>query len=350
MTTQKPMRLVFGETLCDLGEEFSELVVLDADVSSSTQTKLFGEKYKNRFFNFGIAEANMVSAAAGMAATGMLPVASTFAFLLTLRAGDPVRSLIAYNNLNVKLAGGYAGLSDFADGASHQSVLDLSIMRAMPNMTVLVPSDIETTKGAVRAMLKHNGPVYLRLSRDNVGSCHGGDESFEIGKAKVIREGKDVTFAVAGTLITQAIEAAEELEKEGISAAIVEFTTLKPFDNDALIKYAKATGAVVSVEEHTVNGGLGGAVAECLSENYPVLLKRIGLQDTFGESGNYNELLDKYELTARHIVEAAKKLINNQCQLRGAMPCMELFTLDEFKATISELGLNDSVSYNYQIT
>lgn len=309
MSTPKPMRLVFGETLCELAEEFPELVVLDADVSSSTQTRLFAEKYPNRFFNFGIAEANMVSAAAGMAACGMMPVASTFAFLLTLRAGDPVRSLIAYNNLNVKLAGGYAGLSDFADGASHQAVMDLSVMRAMPNMTVLIPSDIETTKGAVKAMLKHKGPVYLRLSRENVSSCHGGDESFEIGKAKIVRDGKDVTLAVSGTLLTQAIEAANELEKSGISAAIVEFPTLKPFDSETLIRYAKQTGAVVSIEEHTVNGALGGSVAECLSENYPVPLKRIGIRDTFGESGSYSALLDKYELTAKYIVAAAKSLV-----------------------------------------
>ncbi len=228
MITQRPMRVVFGETLCELAEEFPELVVLDADVSSSTQTKLFAEKYPDRFFNFGIAEANMISAAAGMATCGLIPVASTFAFLVTLRAGDPVRSLVAYNNLNVKLAGGYAGLSDFADGASHQSVMDLAVMRSMPNMTVLVPSDVETARGAVRAMLRHNGPVYIRLSRENVSSCHGGDESFEIGKAKVLRDGKDVTLAVSGTLLVQAIEAAGELERAGISAAVVEFPTLKP--------------------------------------------------------------------------------------------------------------------------
>ena len=308
MTIQKPMRLVFGEMLCELGDEFQELVVLDADVSSSTQTKLFGEKYPNRFYNFGIAEANMVSAAAGMAASGMIPVASTFAFLLTLRAGDPVRSLIAYNNLNVKLVGGYAGLSDYADGASHQSVLDMSIMRAMPNMTVLVPSDIETTRGAVRAMINHKGPVYLRLSRDNVESYHDGDESFEIGKAKVLKEGSDVTIVVCGTLLKEALLAGDQLDKEGISASILEYTTVKPFDSETLVEYAKKTGAVVSVEEHTIIGGLGGAVAECLSEKYPVLLKRIGINDTFGESGSYDALLDKYELTAKYIVDAVKNI------------------------------------------
>lgn len=303
------MRLVFGETLCELANEFPELVVLDADVSSSTQTKWFGEKFKNRFFNFGIAEANMVSAAAGMSTCGLIPVVSTFAFLLTLRAGDPVRSLIAYNNLNVKLAGGYAGLSDFADGASHQAVVDLAIMRAMPNMTVLVPSDIETTRGAVKAMLKYHGPVYLRLSRDMVGSYHEGDEHFKIGKANVIKDGNDITLAVCGTLLPQVLEAAQELDKIGIQAAVLEFTSLKPFDYETLVRYARKTGAVVTVEEHTILGGLGGAVAESLSEIYPVLIKRVGINDCFGESGAYEDLLNKHQLTAKYIYEAANNLV-----------------------------------------
>lgn len=312
MTVSKPMRVVFGETLCRLGEEIPQLAVLDCDVSSSTQTRLFAQKYPERFFNFGIAEANMVGAAAGMAASGLIPVASTFAFLLALRAGDPVQSLIAYNKLNVKLAGGYAGLSDFADGASHQSVLDISIMRAMPNMTVLVPSDVETTYGAVAAMLKHNGPVYLRLSRDLVGSCHGGDESFEIGCAKVLKDGNDVTLAVSGTLLPYVLSAAEQLEKLGISAAVVEFPTIKPLDGETLVRYAKKTGAVVSVEEHTVLGGLGGAIAEYLSENCPVRLRRIGLADTFGESGTYQGLLNKYGLMTPHIIHAVNQVLEYQ--------------------------------------
>ena len=307
----KPMRLVFGETLCDLAEEFRDMVVLDADVSSSTQTKPFGCKYPDRFFNFGIAEANMVGAAAGMAACGLVPVVSTFAFLITLRAGDQVRSLIAYNRLNVKLAAGYAGLSDYADGASHQSVFDLAAVRAMPNMTVLVPSDIETTRGAVRAMLEYGGPVYLRLSRDYVGSFHGGNESFAVGGARLICDGCDVTIAVCGTLLPYAIEAAEHLKKRGITAAVLEFPTIKPFDNDMLLKYARKTGAVVSVEEHSVVGGLGGAVAECIADACPVVLKRVGIKDTFAESGSYTELLERYGLTTRHIIKAVEDVLSN---------------------------------------
>ena len=309
MPVVKPMRQVFGEALCDFGKDIQNIVVLDADVSSSTQTKLFGQKYPKRFYNFGIAEANMVSAAAGMATCGLIPVASTFAFLMTLRASDPIRSLIAYNNLNVKLSGGYAGLSDFADGASHQSVMDLAIMRSMPNMTVLVPSDIETTRGAVRAMLEYNGPVYLRLSRENVSSCHNGDEDFKIGKGKVIRDGNQAAIAVCGTLLPYALEAAEKLSLIGIEVAVLEFTTIKPFDNELLTTYSNKTGFIVSVEEHSVIGGLGSAVAECLSENKPAKLKRVGLKDTFGESGSYDELLDKYELTTPHILMAVEELL-----------------------------------------
>ena len=305
----KAMRAVFGETLAECGKAQPKLVVLDADVSSSTQTKIFGDVFPDRFFNFGIAEANMTSAAAGMATCGYIPVISSFAFLLTMRAADPVYSLISYNNLNVKVAGGYAGLSDFADGASHQSIMDVAVTRSLPNFTVLVPSDMETTRGAVRAMLQHKGPVYLRLSRDVVDSWHGGDETFEIGKGRVLRNGHDVTIAVCGTLLPQAHKAAEALSAEGIVAGIVEFATIKPFDAPLLLQEAGKSKAVVSVEEHSILGGLGTAVAEVLAENPCASLRRIGLQDCFGESGAYPALLEKYELTAPFIVKAAKEAI-----------------------------------------
>ena len=312
--SSKPMRLVFGEMLRELGSEHKELLVADADVSSSTQTKLFADVYPDRFFNFGIAEANMVAAAAGMAASGYTPVVSTFAFLLTLRAGDIIRSLIAYNSLNVKLAGGYAGLSDFADGASHQSVLDIAVMRAMPNMTVLVPSDIETTRGAVRAMIEHQGPVYLRLSRDMVETYHSGNERVEFGHANVLREGDDVTLCVCGTPLKQTLEAADALAAMGIHAAVLEYVCVKPFDAETLVKYAAKSRAVVSIEEHNIIGGLGGAVAEALAENAPAPLCRIGLNDTFGESGPYSLLLDKHGITAVNIAAAAKRMVEAKKQ------------------------------------
>jgi len=302
------MRLAFGEMLCDMGKVNKNLVVLDADVSSSTQTKWFGEKYPERFFNFGIAEANMVSAAAGMATCGLTPVVSSFAFLLTLRAADPIRSLIAYNTLNVKIAGGYAGLSDFADGASHQSVMDVAVMRAMPNMTVLVPSDIETTRGAVRAMVDCDGPVYIRLSRSEVGSYHGGDESFEIGKAKVIKEGKDVVIAACGTALKQVIDAAEKLETEGINVTIIEYPTIKPFDAQTLIKYVNGAKKIFTVEEHSIIGGLGSAVCEAAAEKgLSTEVIRIGIDDRFGESGKYDELLERYGLSSDAIYKKIKE-------------------------------------------
>lgn len=314
MSATKAMRQVFGEMLCELGRDLPELVVLDADVSSSTQTKLFAGQFPDRFFNFGVAEANMVGAAAGMATCGLLPVASTFAVLLSLRALDPIRSLVAYNRLNVKLAGAYAGLSDFADGASHQAVLDLSIMRSMPNMTVLVPSDIETTRGAVRAMLKHQGPVYLRLSRDLVGSHHGGEEAFTIGQAKVLRDGTTLTLAVCGTLLPFALEAADQLARLGLSAAVVEFPTIKPFDVETLRAFAQKTGHIVSIEEHSILGGLGSAIAESLAEGCPAHLRRVGIQDRFGQSGDYRGLLDHYGLTTPAIVKAAVELLRVDSQ------------------------------------
>jgi transketolase len=309
MTEKKPMRLVFGETLCDIADEYQNMVVLDADVSGSTQTKLFGRKYPGRFYNFGIAEGNMVSAAAGMSTFGLIPVVSTFAFLLALRAGDPLQSLISYNSLNVKLAGGYSGLSDFADGASHQSVLDLAIMRAMPNMTVLAPSDIESTRGAVRAMIEHKGPVYLRLSRDLAGSIHNGREDFEIGRANILRDGTDITLCVCGTLTEEVIKSANILEKHGISASVLEFPTIKPFDCETLLKYASKSGRVLTVEEHSIIGGLGSAAADCVSEASGILLKKIGMPDCFGESGCYTELLGKFGMLADNIVNSVKHFL-----------------------------------------
>lgn len=303
---RKPMRVIFGETLKELADTYPNLVVLDSDTSSSTQTKIFGDAYPERFFNCGIAEGNMVGMAGGMAACGMLPVAAAFAFLIALRAGDDVRSLIAHNRLNVKLAGSYCGLSDFADGASHQSVSDVGVIRSIPEITILSPSDMITTKAAIRAMLDYEGPVYLRLSREAVGNCHSPDINFEIGKAYCVRPGKDITIAASGAVLEIVLEAAEQLKAAGIDAEILDFTTIKPFDAELLIRSAKKTGFVISVEEHNIFGGLGSAVAEVLGENYPVRMKRIGINDCFGESGSYLQLLEKHGLSVQNIVRTAK--------------------------------------------
>jgi len=305
----KPQRLVFGETLAQLGNEFKNLVVCDADVSSSTQTKLFGTKFPERFFNFGIAEGNMVSAAAGMAASGMIPVVSTFALFLALRAGDPVRSLVGYNSLNVKIAGGYAGLSDFADGASHQAVEDMAVMQAIPNIKVLCPSDITTTAKAVKTMLEYQGPVYLRLSREAISKEYDDNINFEIGKGITVNDGDDVTIIACGIPMRFARIAVEELKEKGINVRLIDMPTVKPLDAELITKAAKETGAIVTVEEHNIFGGLGSSVASLICETNPVPVVKVGIPDKFGESGKYEEILKRAGISVEDIVEAAEKSI-----------------------------------------
>lgn len=305
----KPQRLVFGETLVKLGAENDRIVVLDADVSSSTQTKHFAAAYPDRFFNFGIAEANMMSAAAGLAASGYIPVVSTFALFIALRAGDQLRAQVAYTNLNVKLAGGYAGLSDFADGASHQSVEDMAVMRGIPNVTVIAPSDATETEMAVRAAMDVDGPVFLRLSRAEVPVTCGLDHPFEIGKGIVLRDGGDVTIIATGTVVAMAMEAAEELAARGIDARVIDMHTVKPLDEDLVAAAARETGAIVTVEEHNLIGGLGSAVCEAVCARCPVPVLRNGIPDRFGESGNYAEILKRATLAPEWTADLATKAI-----------------------------------------
>jgi transketolase len=306
----KPQRLVFGETLVELGAEDDRIVVLDADVSSSTQTKHFAARYPDRFFNFGISEANMASAAAGLAACGYVPFVSTFALFLATKASDQIRAQIAYTQLNVKLCGGYAGLSDFADGASHQSVEDLAVMRAIPHITVVVPSDITETRMAVRAVAKHEGPVFLRLSREAVTQMYGEDHPFEIGKGVVLREGTDLTLIAAGTMVRVALESAEALAKDGIGARVIDMHTVKPIDADLVAAAARETGAIVTVEEHNVFGGLGSAVCETVCERHPVPVVRVGIPDRFGESGAYPEILARAGLDVTNVVKQARRALD----------------------------------------
>ncbi|MCC6682144.1 MAG: hypothetical protein IT445_14680 [Phycisphaeraceae bacterium] len=303
------MRQVFGETLVALADEFPDMVVLDADCASSTQTRQFATAYPERFFNMGIAEANMVAAAAGLSATGLIPVASTFAFLLSLRAGDQVRSLLAYNSLNVKLAGGYAGLSDFADGASHQSIMDLAVMTALPNMTVLVPSDITETRLATRAMLEHKGPVYLRLSRAEVEKRFDEDHPFVIGQGVQIQDGSDVTLIACGVASGIAQQAADELVAQGLRVRLIDMHTIKPLDVELVQRAAEQTGAIVTVEEHNIIGGLGAAVASAVCHTHPVPVIRVGLEDRFGESGPYADILARAGLSREQVVTAAQRAI-----------------------------------------
>lgn len=306
---EKAMRVVFGEELILLGKQYPQMVVLDSDTSSSTQTKIFAQAYPNRFFNCGIAEGNMLGMAGGMAAAGLIPITAAFAFLVALRAGDDVRSLIAYNHLNVKMAGCYCGLSDFADGASHQTVEDMGIMRTIPGIAILSPSDIESTKGMMKAMMEYNGPVYIRLSRQGVTQIYPDNTQFEIGKANRIREGKSVTVAVTGSPLHIALEAAEILGKEGIEVEVLDYLTVKPFDKITLLESVKKTGALVTVEEHSIYGGLGSSAAEVLSEQYPIPMKRVGIEDCFGESGSYSVLLEKYGISTKNIITQIKKIL-----------------------------------------
>jgi transketolase len=308
-TAPVAMRDAFGEALLALATEFSEMVVLDADVSTSTRTAAFGKRHPDRFFNVGVAEANMVDIAAGMATCGLRPVVNTFALFLTLKAADQVRNIVCYNKLPVILAGNYAGLSDSYDGASHQSILDLAIMRAMPNLTVVVPADGVELRQALTAALHRDGPVYLRICRNPTPVLFADAPPLEIGKIRKLRDGGDLTIAVCGVPTSMAIEAADRLAQRGVAVDLLEVSTIKPIDAEALAVSARKTGKVLTVEEHTIHGGLGSAVAEILSQRAPARVGMIGIQDTFAESGDYNALLRKYGISVERIESEAMRLL-----------------------------------------
>ncbi len=305
----KAMREAYGEALVELGGLNDRVVVLDADVASSTRSILFKGAYPGRFFNIGIAEGNMVAIAAGLATAGKIPFVNTFAFLLALRAADPVRSLVAYNKLNVKIAGAYGGFSDSYDGASHQAVEDVAIMRALPNMTVVVPADEHAARLATLAAAEYPGPVYLRLSRAEVPEIYDAASPFVIGKANVVRAGGDATIVANGYMVRKALDAAALLAGEGIEAEVVDMHTVKPLDSETLLASAAKTGAVVTAEEHSVLGGLGSAVAETLARRRPMPLETVGIADEFGESGPYEALLSKHGLDSAAIAAAARKAV-----------------------------------------
>lgn len=312
MINKKAIRDAYGEALVKFGKDNKDIVVLDADVSGSTKSGLFGKAYPDRFFNVGIAEAGMVSMAGGLSTTEKIPFANTFAAFLMLRGADPIRSNICYGNLNVKLAGAYAGLSDAYDGATHHALEDISFMRSMPNMTVISVCDAVETEKAVEAAIAINGPVYLRLSRAEMPIIFDEDYKFEVGKGVVLEEGTDVTLIATGYMVHKALEARELLKAENINAKVVNLHTIKPIDKDLIIKCAEETGAIVTAEEHNIYGGLGSAVAEVLGAHKPVPVEFVAVQDSFTESGDYEQLLDKYSLQARHIVEKAKKAIDRK--------------------------------------
>lgn len=310
MSNTIAIRDAYGKTLAELGGKMNDIVVLEADVGGSTKSIMFGKKYPERYFNVGIAEANMCAMAAGFASAGMIPFVNTFAVFMTTRAIDPVNSLIAYSNYNVKLAGTYAGLSDSYDGASHNSLSDIAFMRSLPNMKVVCVSDAIQTKKATEIIAETYGPIYLRLSKAAVPDVFKEDYKFKLGKGSVLREGSDVTIVATGYMLQKSLIAAKELNQKGISACVVNIHTIKPIDEELLVQSAKRTGFVVTVEEHSVVGGLGSAVAETLAKKCPTPMEIIGIKDTFTESGDYEQLLEKYGLSAscitRRIVQAIK--------------------------------------------
>lgn len=300
-------REAYGQALEELGAVHQDVVVLDADLSKSTKTSMFQSKYPERFFNAGIAEQNLMGLAAGFAAAGKVPFASTFAVFATGRAYDQIRNSICYPRLNVKIAATHAGITVGEDGGSHQALEDINLMRGLPNMTVLVPADGPEAKNAVKAAAEYEGPVYIRLGRSGVPTITDADAPFVIGKGRVMREGSDVTLIGCGMMVAKALEAADALAEEGVSAAVIDMSTIKPIDRELIVEWAKKTGAIVTAEEHNIIGGLGSAVAEVLVEEALVPMERVGIEDVFGESGIGGELVEKYRLTAEHIVEKAKR-------------------------------------------
>jgi transketolase len=298
-------RVEYGKILAQLGEEYPEIVVLDADLSGSTHTARFAKIFKDRFFNVGIAEQDMMGTAAGLALGGKIPFASTFAIFATGRAWEQIRQTIAYGSLNVKIVASHGGVTVGEDGGSHQSIEDFALMRVLPNMVVLVPADGPETRAMVRWAVTYQGPVYIRTSRIPFPVIHAEDFTFELGQSHILREGGDVTLAGVGLMVHQCLAAADLLAKQGIAARVLNLSCLKPLDWQLVVDSARRTGCLVTAEEHLATGGLGSAVSEVLSEFYPVPLRRIGLKDTFGMSGKAEELLKHFGLTAEDIARAA---------------------------------------------
>ncbi len=300
----------YGNTLKELGAEYPNLVVLDADLAGATKTATFGKAYPERFFDCGIAEGNMIGVAAGLATMGFIPFASSFAMFATGRAFEQIRNSVGYPKLNVKIAASHAGITVGEDGASHQCNEDIALMRTIPGMVVLNPSDDIEAKAAVRAAIEHKGPVYIRLGRSAVPVINDRpDYKFELGKGILLKEGTDVTIVATGVVVDSAIKAAKMLEEDGISAEVINIHTIKPLDKELIAKSAKKTGKVVTVEEHSIIGGLGSAVTEALAECCPTVVKRLGMQDVYGESGPAAELLVKYKLDGKCVYEDIKAFL-----------------------------------------
>jgi len=303
------MRDAFGQALVDLAGEFPELVVLDADVSASTKTAAFAKAHPSRFFNVGVAEANMMDIAAGMATAGLRPVVNTFSLFIMLKCADQIRNTVCYNNLPVVLGATYGGLSDSYDGASHQAILDVAMARVLPRMAVIVPADAVEVRQALRLALRRDGPTFIRLSRNDSPVLFEDAEPLALGKVRKLRDGADLTIAVCGIPTVLAMEAAERLAAEGIGVDLLEVASIKPLDEEGLARSAAKTGRLLAVEEHTIYGGLGGAIAEALARRQPTRMDFVGIQDRFTESGDYGALLAKYGVSTEAILAKARALV-----------------------------------------
>lgn len=303
----------YGKALVDMGAKYSNLVVLDADLAASTKTGMFQKAYPDRFFDCGIAEANMIGVAAGLAASGKVVFASSFAMFATGRAYEQIRNSVGYTKLNVKIGASHAGITVGEDGASHQCNEDIALMRSIPGMVVINPADYVEAQEAVKAAIEHQGPVYLRFGRANIPIINDREDyHFELGKGQLLREGKDVTIVATGLMVNSSLEAAKKLAEEGISAEVINIHTIKPLDEEMVAASARKTGRVVTVEEHSVIGGLGSAVCEALSSKAPTKVLRIGVQDVYGESGSADELLAKYRLDKDGVYQQVKEFLSKE--------------------------------------
>lgn len=303
----KSIRAAYGKTLVESGKENKDIVVLDADLACSTQTGMFGKEFPERFFNMGIAEQDMIATAAGLASQGKIPFASTFAMFATGRTYDQIRNSICYPRFNVKIVATHGGITVGEDGASHQALEDVALMRGLPNMTVIVPADCKECEEVIKYAASHKGPMYIRIARTNVPDIFDENYKFDLNKAKILKQGKDVTIVTNGETLAEVIDCAKILEKSGIDAQIIHMPVVKPLDNDTILEEAKKTNFVVTVENHSVIGGLGSAVCEVLSENMPTPVYRIGINDEFGQSGEQRQLMDFYGLTAEKLAQKIEK-------------------------------------------
>lgn len=316
-TSQKSsIRKAFGNTLAELGAQYQNIIVMDADLACSTQTKIFGDKYPERFFNFGIAEQDMVATAAGAASEGKIPFIASFAMFATGRTYDQIRNAVCYPCLNVKIIGTHGGITVGEDGATHQALEDISLMRGIPNMTVIVPADCRECSEVIKYAAFHKGPMYIRISRSNVVDIFDEKYHFSLDKAVIVEEGNDVTLFTNGEILAEAIIASHELKKEGIGVRVVNVPVVKPLDVKTVIDCAKSSKFVVTAENHSTIGGLGSAVCETLSANYPSKVYRIGIHDEFGQSGKSDELLSYYGLDSSALIKRIRTMFKNEIQIK----------------------------------